>query len=107
MFCAINGLAISWQHLNYPNLLVRSVYSIYVYFDVRIILHHLGISLPHEDDFNKVKNSCVKMHDTVFVIVNADEAWIKGDWFYRTKYDIFGNRENATKQPYTMDNYPL
>ena len=46
------------------------------------------------------------MHNTVFVIVNADEAWIKGDWFYKTKY-IFGNRENATKQPYTMDNYPI
>ena len=60
MFYATNGLAISWQQLNHPNLLVRSVYRFYLHFHVRIILHHSGISLPHEDDFSKVKNSYIK-----------------------------------------------
>ena len=60
MFCARSALDISWQHLNHPNLLVRSVYRFHVYFHVQIILHHLGISLSHEDDLSKVKNSYIK-----------------------------------------------
>ena len=48
------------QHLNHPNLIVRSVYRIHVYFHVQIIIHHLGISLPHKDSFSKVKNSSTK-----------------------------------------------
>ena len=60
MFCATSALGISGQHLNHPNLLLRSVYIFHVYFHVQIILHHLGISLPHEDGFSKVKNSYIK-----------------------------------------------
>ena len=56
MFCATSALGISWQHLNHPNLLVRSVYRFHVHFHIRLILHQLGISLPHEDGFIKVKN---------------------------------------------------
>ena len=33
---------------------------IHVYFHVRTMLHYLGISLLHEDGFNKVKNSYIK-----------------------------------------------
>ena len=33
---------------------------IHVYFHVQIMLHYLGISLLHEDGFNKVKNSYIK-----------------------------------------------
>ena len=53
MFYATSALGISWQHLNHPKLLVCSVYR----FHVRLILHDLGISLPHEDVFDKVKNA--------------------------------------------------
>ena len=49
LFCATSALGISWQHLNHPNLLVRSVYRFHVYFHVRLILNDLGIPLPHED----------------------------------------------------------
>ena len=56
MFCATSALGISWQHLNHPNLLVRSVYRFHVHFHIRLILHQLGISLPHKDGFIKVKN---------------------------------------------------
>ena len=60
MFCVTSALGISWQHLNHPNVLVHSVYRFYVYFHVRLILHELGISLPHEDGFSKVKNSYIQ-----------------------------------------------
>ena len=60
MFCVTSALGISWQHLNHPNVLVHSVYRFYVYFHVRLILHELGISLPHEDGFSKVKNAYIK-----------------------------------------------
>ena len=57
MFYATSALGISWQHLNHPNLLVCSVYRFHVCFHVRLILHDLGISLPHEDGFNKVRTA--------------------------------------------------
>ena len=60
IFCATSALGISWQHLNHPNLLLRSVYRFHVYFHVRLILHELGISLLHEDGFSKVKNDYIK-----------------------------------------------
>ena len=56
LFCATSALGISYQHLNHPNLLVRSVYRFDVYFHVRLILHNLGIPLPYENGFSKVKN---------------------------------------------------
>ena len=57
LFYATSVIGISWQHLNYPNLLVRAVYRFYLYFHVRSVLHNLGTLLPHEDGFSKVKNS--------------------------------------------------
>ena len=90
MFCATSALRISWQHLNHPNQLLLSVYR----FHVGIILHHLGIFLPHEDGSTNVKNSYIK--SAYYNIcddygVNADETWLHGDWFYTTKYGIFGD----------------
>ena len=60
MSCVTSALCISWQHLNHPNLLVRSVYRFHVYFHIRLILLELGILLPHEDGFAKVKNSYIQ-----------------------------------------------
>ena len=60
MLCITSALGISWQHLNHPNLLLRSVYRLHVYFHTELILHELGISLPHEDGFSKVKNAYIK-----------------------------------------------
>ena len=60
MFCVTSALGIPWQHLNHPNLFVLSVYRFHVYFHVRLILHELGISLPHEDGFSKAKNVYIK-----------------------------------------------
>ena len=60
IFGATSVLCISWQHLNHPNLLVRSVYRFHVYFHIRLVSHELRISLPHEDSFSKVKNSYIQ-----------------------------------------------
>ena len=60
LFSVIISLCISWQHLNHPNLPISSVYRFHVYFHTRLVLHGLGISLPHEDGYSKVKNSYIK-----------------------------------------------
>ena len=91
MFCATSALGISWQHLNHPNLLVRAVCKFHVYFHIRLTLHDLGIPLPHEDGFSKVKNSyinsaCYNTCDKYDV--DLTEAWMYGDWFYTTSYAI-------------------
>ena len=70
-------LVISWQHLKHPNLLVHSVDKFHVRFHVQIIMHHLGISLPHENGFSKFKNSYLKsVHYSICddYGVNADET---------------------------------
>ena len=79
MFCAISALGFSWKQLNHPNLLVRIVYRFHVYFHVRIILHRLDFSLPHKDDFSKVKNYYIK--SAYYSIcddygVNSDKTWV-------------------------------
>ena len=101
LFCATSALGIFWQHLNHPNLLVRAVYRFHVYFHVRLILHDLGIPLPHEDGFSKVKNVYIK--SAYYSIcddygVDANQTWMHGDWFYTTGYGIFGHEIKTTKR---------
>ena len=101
LFCATSALGIFCEHLNHPNFLVRAVYRFHAYFHVRLILHHLGIPLPHEDSFSKVKNVYIK--SAYYSIcghygVNPDETWMFGDWFYTTGYGIFGDEAKATRR---------
>ena len=101
MFCVTSALGISWQHLNHPNLLVRAVYRFHVYFHARLTLHELHISLPHEDDFSKVKNDYER--SAYYSVsdqygVNPDETWMHGEWFYTTDYGIFGHEVKTTER---------
>ena len=64
-------------------------------------MHDLGISLPHEDGFSKVKNAYIQSayystYDDYGV--DVDETWIYGDWFYTTSYGIFGHEVKARKR---------
>ena len=98
MFCVTSALHISWQYLNHPNLLVRAVYRFHIYFQVRLILHDLRISLPHEDGFSKVKNDYER--SAYYSVcdqygVNPDETWMYGEWFYMTDYGTFGHEESS------------
>ena len=91
LFVVTSALGISWQHLNHPNLLVRFVYRFHVYFHIRLILHELGISLPHKDGFSKVKNSYIQSTYCSLCDdygVDPTETWMYGDWFYTTDYAI-------------------
>ena len=71
MFCTTSALGVSWKHLNHPKSLVRALYRFHVFFHLQLILHHLGISLPHEDGFSKSKNSYIKVRIAVFVMTMA------------------------------------
>ena len=100
-FAVTSALGISWQHLHHANLLVHSVYRFHVYFHVRLILHELGISLPHENGFSKIKNAYIKsayysIYDDYGV--KANEIWMYGDCFYTTDYSIFGHESKATER---------
>ena len=81
LFCATSALGISWQHVNYPNLLARAVCRFYLYFHVRLILHNLGTPLPYEDGFSNVKNSYI--NSAYYAICNdyglsPNETWMHG-----------------------------
>ena len=95
MFCVTSALCISWQHFNHSNLLVHVAYIFHVYFHVPLVLNDLGISLPHEDGFSKVKNYYIKSayYSVCYDYgVNLEEKWMHGNWFYTTGDGIFGHK---------------
>ena len=72
-----------------------------MYFHVRLTFHDLGIPLPHEDGFRKVKNTYIR--SSYYGIcddygVDENKTWIYGDWFYTTGYGIFGHEVKATNR---------
>ena len=72
-----------------------------MYLHVRLILHILGIPLPHEDGFSKVKNGYIKSEYYSICDgygVDAEETRMNGNWFYTTGYGTFGNEVKATKR---------
>ena len=74
------------------------------------MLHHLDIPLPHKDGFSNVKNHYFK---SVYYSnfddygVNANEIWMNKDWFYRSKYAVFGAGGKATSRspPYNLKSF--
>ena len=101
LFVVISALGMSWQHLNHPNLLVRSVYRSHVCFHIRLILLDLGILLPHGGGFSKVKNSYIQ--SAYYSLcddhgLDPTETWMYGDWFYTTDYAIFGHEVKTTER---------
>ena len=64
-------------------------------------MHELGISLPQEDGFSKVKNAYIK--SAYYSIcddygVHANEIWMHGEWVYTTDYVIFDYEVKATER---------
>ena len=67
---------------------------------LRLILHELGISLPHQVGCSKVKNAYIK--GEYYSIcddygVDANKTWMHGDWTI-TDYAIFGHEVKATER---------
>ena len=56
LYCASSALGVSMQHLNHPNMLIRSVYCFHVYYHMRLILYRLKVALPHEERYKKTNN---------------------------------------------------
>ena len=62
-------------------------------------MHELGISLPHEDRFSKVKNSYIQsVYYSIRDDVDPSETCLYEDWFYTTDYAIFGHEVKATEK---------
>ena len=77
-----------------------------MYFHVRLILHELGISLPHEDGFSKVKNAYIKSayYSTCDEYgVDPTETWMYGGWFYTTDFAVFKHNVKATERSPSED----
>ena len=71
MFAATSAIGISWQHLNYPNLIVRAVYRFHVYFHVRLTLHELGIFYHMKTNLSKLKMIMKTAHITAYAMSMA------------------------------------
>ena len=71
MFPATSAIGISWQHLNYPSLIVWAVYRFHVYFNVRLILHELGIFHDMKTELSKLKMIMRTAHITAYTMSMA------------------------------------
>ena len=111
-----------WWQLNFPTFCDLIVFCFYWqigsyavligfrwYFYVRIMLHHLDISLLHEYGFSKVKSSYIKTaYYSVFngYSVNPNKTWINRDWFHTKKSSLWwfwkSYRKVFTRQVYAM-----
>ena len=57
VFCATAGCGVSYtDHLNHPDLLVKSVYRFHFYYTLRRILSELQAPSPHDKTFNPFNN---------------------------------------------------
>ena len=56
-----------------------------------MILHHVGVLLPLENGFRKVKNFYIASAYCSICDdygINADETWMNRDYFYTTKNSV-------------------
>ena len=101
LYCASSALGVSMQHLNHPNMLIRSVYRFHVYYHMRLILNKLKVVLPHEERYKKTNNNYSK--EDYFKIcdeygVDPNETWLFGKWYTTTSWAVFGeNNQKYTK----------
>ena len=92
LYCASSALGVSMQHLNHPNMLIRSLYRFHVCYHMRLILYRLKVALPREERYKKTNNPYSK--EDYFQVceeygVDPLEVWIFGDWYYTEKWAVF------------------
>ena len=92
LYCASSALGVSMQHLNQPNMLIRSVYCFHVYYHMRLILYRLKVALPREERYKKTDNPYSKK-DYFQVCdeygVDPLGVWLFGDWYYAEEWAVF------------------
>ena len=106
-FCNVLCYKCSWYFmatLNHLILFVCSVYWFHAHFHVRMLLHHLGVSLPHNNSFDNVKNYYFK--NGYYIIcdgygVNGIENWMNGDRFHTPSYELFSDGRKAPKRSFS------
>ena len=65
IYCSLDKiLKWLWQHLNHPNLLVRSVYKFHVHFHIRLKFHDLDMKMVSA----RLKMLTLRMIIAVFVM---------------------------------------
>ena len=112
-YCASSALGVSMQHLNHPNMLVRSVYCFHVYYHMRLILYRLKVALPCEERYKKTNNPYLK--EDYFQVckeygVDPLEVWLFGDWYYTEKWAVFfcnGRKRTKVAPPKNLTRWIL
>ena len=91
LFSVTSAFGISCQHLDHPNLLLRSGYRLHVSFHVRLILHEGKVKNAY------IESACCSISDVYGL--DPDETWIYVEWFYTTDCGSFGHEIKATERP--------
>ena len=113
LYCASSALGVSMQHLNHPNMLIRSVYRFHVYYHMRLILYRLKIALPREERYKKTNNPYLK--EDYFQVcdeygVDPLKVWLFGDWFYTEEWAVFccnGGKRTKVAPPKNLTRWIL
>ena len=113
LYCASSALGVSMQHLNHPNMLIRSVYRFHVYYHMRLILYRLKVALPREERYKKTNNPYSK--EDYFQVcdeygVDPLEVWLFGDWYYTEEWAVFccnGGKRTKVAPPENLTRWIL
>ena len=113
LYCASSALSVSMQHLNHPNMLIRSVYRFHVYYHMRLILYKLKVALPREKRYKKTSNPYFK--EDYFQVCNEYgvdplEVWLFRDWFYTEEWAVFccnGGKRTKVAPPKNLTRWTL
>ena len=113
LYCASSALGVSMQHLNNPNMLIRSIYRFHVYYPMRLMLYRLKVALPHEERYKKT-NSPYSKEDYFQVCkeygVDPLEVRLFGDWYYTEKWTVFccnGGKRTKVAPPKNLTRWIL
>ena len=113
LYCASSALGVSMQHLNHPNMLIRSIYRFHVYYHMRLILYRLKVALPREERYKKTNNPYSK--EDYFQVcdeygVDPSEVWLFGDWYYTEEWAVFccnGGKRTKVAPPKNLTHWIL
>ena len=113
LYCASSALGVSMQHLNHPNMLIRSVYRFHVYYHMRLILYRLKGALPREERYKKTNNPYSK--EDYFQVcdeygVDPLEVWLFEDWYYTEEWAVFccnGGKRTKVAPPENLTRWIL
>ena len=114
LYCASSALGVSlMQHLNHPNMLIRSVHRFHMYYHMRLILYRLKVALPREERYKKTNNPYSK--EDYFQVcdeycVDPLEVWLFGDWFYTKEWAVFcckGGKRTKVAPPKNLTRWIL